>query len=89
MKKLTFSSILVFAFLFASPHLHSHELEHGAANTDQCQCCLLGATSTAVLVASLSALPDLAFVGFVAAEPETGYPQTRTAQHLNRAPPLS
>ena len=88
MKLLTLSSILVFAFLFTSPPHHCHGLEHGAANADQCQGCLFSTASSAVLEKSNSSLPDRAFVGFVAAAPETGYPQVRNAQHLNRAPPL-
>ena len=88
MKLLTLSSVLVFAFLFTSPPHHSHGLETDAASADHCQGCLFSAAFSAVLVASPTALPDHAFVGFVAAAPETGYPQTRNAQHLNRAPPL-
>lgn len=88
MKLLTLSFILVFAFLFTSPPHHCHGLESDAANADHCQGCLFGTASSAVLVVSPSSLPDHAIVGVVAAAPETGYPQTRTAQHLNRAPPL-
>lgn len=89
MKLLTLSSILVFAFLFTSPPHHCHGLEPGAAYADQCQGCLFGAASSAVIEKSPSVLPDHEFVGFVAAATEPGYPQTRNAQHPNRAPPLS
>lgn len=89
MKLLTFISILVFAFLFTSPPHHCHGLEPGDANADQCQGCRIGAASSAVLAASPPSLPDRALVGFVAASPETGYPQARNAQHQNRAPPFS
>lgn len=88
MKLLTLFFVLVFAFLFTSPPHHSHGPETDAANADHCQGCLFGAASSAVLVASPPSLPVHAFIGFVAAAPETGYPQARNAQHLNRAPPL-
>ncbi|MXY47908.1 MAG: hypothetical protein F4Y38_01275 [Gemmatimonadetes bacterium] len=88
MKLLTLSFVLVFAFLFTSPPHHCHGLESDAANADHCQGCLLGAASSAVLEDSPDSPPDHAMVGFVAGAPETGYPQTRNAQHLNRAPPL-
>ena len=88
MKLLTLFSVLVFAFLFTSPPHHSHGLETDAAHVDHCQGCLFGAASSAVLEDSPPSLPDHAIVGFVAAAPETGHPQTRNAQHLNRAPPL-
>ena len=88
MKLLTLFSVLVFAFLFTSPPHHSHGLETDAAHVDHCQGCLFGAASSAVLEEPLDSPPDHALVGFVAVAPETGYPQTRNAQHLNRAPPL-
>ncbi|MCY4544366.1 MAG: hypothetical protein OXD39_03930 [Gemmatimonadetes bacterium] len=89
MKLLTFSSILVFAFLLTSPPHHCHGLEPDSAIADQCQGCLFSGASSAVLEKSPSTLPEHEYIGPVADAPEPGHPQARNAQHRNRAPPLS
>lgn len=88
MKLLTFTSVLVFALLFASDPHDCAALETSAAHVDHCQGCLIAAASFAVLEKSSSTLPDYEFVCPVAGEPEPGYPRLQDAQHRNRAPPL-